>query len=139
MITLQQRSNIRQVAQQWTQYSKKLNKRMGDIPKRVANEGARLAVALAPKDTGMLVQSIAWKSTIPKKEAIIMVRPLQNPKYRGMKGLTTRYAIIQHSSPRQSPWQAKTGDPHFMITVRDLINDRFKGLIRSTLEGLAKK
>lgn len=111
-------------------------------PRKQAMIGQRLGRALAPRDTGVLINAISWKTFRDSKDsstAMVWVRPLQN---RNRSAAT--YAAIHHSinpsqrSMKRLPNQKKasTGDFHWMFIVREEIKRRYGKDIQGYIRGL---
>ena len=130
-------SNINSWLESWKRKIAAFDKGIDATPQQVAEWGALKAKTIAPKDTGALIQAISWQTVAGQKtkRAMIFVREMQNPKYQGVRGRVPRYASIHHKLPLKHPNQAKTGDPHWLFTIRNEAKDRFRRGIVGNIQG----
>ena len=63
---------------------------------------------------------------------MLFVRSLTNPKggSRKTRGRASAYSAIHHLSSPSASWQAKTGDPYWMFTIRKQIEQKFNVRVR---------
>ena len=126
------RTNIQSWDRKWRARQRVLESRTRAAPSTVAEWGANRAREMAPRDTTNLVQAISWRGTKKNNHAMIFVRRgFSNPK-GGARA--TKYAGIMHRTSQgraRSIW--KSGDPHFMFTVRNEASERFKRSLRSAV------
>lgn len=110
-------SNIGSWMQRWNRRVNELDAKVKKTPSEVAEWGAKLAKSRAPKHTTNLAQAISWAGT-KSNTATVYVRSGYNNPIGGAPA--TRYGAIMHRTPKsraESIW--RSGDPHFMFTVRD--------------------
>jgi hypothetical protein len=70
-------------------------------------------------------------------EAMIFVKSLVNRSDMGsskVRGRTSAYAAIHHRSNPTAPWQAKSGDPYWMFTIRGQIAQNFNVGVRTHIQ-----
>jgi hypothetical protein len=72
-----------------------------------------------------------------RSEAMIYVRSLINRTDMGsakVRGRTSAYAAIHHRSSPVASWQAKSGDPYWMFTVRKRLESKFRVNVRGHIQ-----
>jgi hypothetical protein len=127
-------------------FEKKVNTTRTKIvnePGKQARVGQQLGKALAPRDTGTLINAISWKVLDKSKTsgtAMIWVRPLQNQHTTANKYATIHHRIGDRGPLKQLPWQKKasTGDFHWMFIVQDELGRRYKKTILDHIGELYK-
>jgi hypothetical protein len=132
-ITVTTSSNIDKWLRKFEKKVNTLRQDVTDEPRKQAKIGQMLGKALAPKDTGTLINAISFKVMEKGKtsaRAMIWVQPLPNPKGGKHAG---RYASIHHQiNPGQKsmptlPGQKKpsTGDFHWAYIVKEELARRY--------------
>lgn len=135
VISVRTTSNLNRWLRKFEKEEGKLRQDVVNEPGLQAKFGQRLGVQLAPRDQyATLVHAIAFKVANKDQNrgtGLIFVRPLVHPvdnKSRRTKGRASAYAAIHHILPRgaYSRGQARSNDPHWLFTVRGVLEDRYK-------------
>jgi hypothetical protein len=134
MVNFQITTNIDQWTKNFNKRAKELERKGINTPKQVADWAKVRSKALAPKNSGTLMHAIDSKRVGSNRKgegvAMVYVKKMNNPRWRGKYASVPRYARIQHELPVGKSFfnyrRVMNGDPHWLFTVRKQASKMFK-------------